>query len=85
MVAYSDRPLFMSPTGFLLGTKNAVDGGKVTLSTADGSVLSVQPDGSFETRPAGTAGPYETAVDGGNTLVYCPDSVHVYVVSVVPA
>ncbi len=37
-----------------------------------GDVLSVQPDGSFQTRPAGTAGPFERAVIQGTGLVYRP-------------
>ena len=37
-----------------------------------GDVLSVQPDGSFQTRPAGTEGPFERAVIQGTGLVYRP-------------
>jgi len=33
-------------------------------------VLSVQPDGTFATRPTGTAGPWESGVRTGNTLVF---------------
>ena len=33
--------------------------GTFTASLADGTVVSIQPDGSRQTRSAGTAGPYE--------------------------
>lgn len=82
MFVYSNRPVGHNFTDFLPGTRNRVGGG-TTISTADGSVLSVQPDGKFETRPAGTEGPYEVAEDHGDKLVYCPDGVHTYVVAVV--
>lgn len=36
----------------------------------DGSVLSVQPNGSLEKRPAGTFGAYETWYDDGRTAVF---------------
>ena len=64
---YADKPL----PDFLPGSLNQVDGG-VTVSLPDGSVLSVQPDGSYQTRPAGTAGPYEVARVSGNFLIYTP-------------
>jgi hypothetical protein len=32
----------------------------------------VQPDGTIETRPAGSAGPYETAMLQVDRLVYAP-------------
>jgi hypothetical protein len=38
----------------------------------DGSVLSVQPDGSIEKRPAGTSGEYETWEPEGNKAVFRP-------------
>ena len=40
-----------------------------------GDVLSVQPDGSLQTRPAGTNGPYELAVVDGSAVVYNPRGV----------
>lgn len=52
----------------------------LTISNTDGAVLSVQPDGSWQTRPAGTAGPYELCGLNGNTLVYCPDGKNIYTV-----
>lgn len=83
-MVYSNRPLFMNPTGWLPGTLNTVGGG-VTVSGPDGAVLSVQPGGSYEPRPAGTAGPYEVAQRDGDKLVFCPDGVNYYVVSMVGA
>lgn len=49
------------------------DNGTVTVSLTDGTVLSIQPDGSQQTRPAGTAGPWEIARINGNVLIYSPD------------
>lgn len=45
----------------------------VTVSaTANGEVYSVQPDGTVQTRPPGTAGPYELALLKPDRLVYAP-------------
>lgn len=65
-MVYSNRPLFMNPTGWLPGSLNP-DG---TVSLPSGEVLSVQPDGSYQARPPGTAGPWETAQRAGDKLVY---------------
>jgi len=51
-------------------TLNPQSGGKVTASRGDGLVLSIQPNGSHEWRPAGTAGPFELATVKGSLLVY---------------
>jgi hypothetical protein len=53
---------------------HVLDGERVTVAYPAGAstVLSVQPDGSMETRPAGSAGPYETALLAGDRLVYAP-------------
>ena len=76
-MVYSNRPLFHDPTGWLDGTLNRVDGG-VTVSNPDGTVLSVQPNGTFETRPGGTAGPYEVAQQSGQDLIFRPaGNIHV--------
>lgn len=80
---YSNRPLFTGPTGWLPGTINKQGENWVTVSNPDGTVLSVQPDGSYQSRPAGTAGPYELA------QFYAPDRLvyesagNFYVVSAV--
>lgn len=36
----------------------------------DGTVISVQPGGGIEKRPAGTSGAFETFYDDGRTAVY---------------
>lgn len=51
-------------------TLHAQPNGKVTASREDGQVLSVQPDGSHEWRPAGTAAAYELATVRGDKLIY---------------
>lgn len=52
--------------------------GTVTLSRTDGLVLSCQPGGALQTRPAGTAGPYEKCVLDGTLAFFSPDSVTAY-------
>jgi hypothetical protein len=44
--------------------------GTITLSRADGKVMSVQANGSIEWRPAGTAGPFEKAQVYGSMVVF---------------
>jgi hypothetical protein len=56
----------------------AQDNGDVTVSYADGTVRSVQPDGRVEHRPAGANGFYERARVNGGILTSCPDGKHVY-------
>jgi hypothetical protein len=53
---------------------NTLEDGCVTVTHPVGSdtVLSVQPDGTLETRPAGTAGPSERALRKPDRLVYAP-------------
>lgn len=74
MSAIGTVPLFdptkISPSG----TLNPQAGGLYTLTIngSNGDVLSVQPDGTWQPRPAGTAGPYELCGLNGNSLVYCP-------------
>lgn len=45
---------------------------KVTLSNPDGTVVSIQPDGTRQTRVAGTAGPWELCDLQGALAVYNP-------------
>ena len=49
---------------------NAQPDGTVTVSNVDGTVMSIQPDGSEQTRPAGTAGPFEKATKSANVLTF---------------
>jgi hypothetical protein len=44
----------------------------VTAPVGENTVLSVQPDGTLETRPAGAQGPYELALLKVDRLVYAP-------------
>lgn len=56
---------------------NDVGGGNFTVtypSNAD-TVLSVQPDGSIQTRPHGTAGPYELCRINGGFVAFRPAGV----------
>ena len=46
--------------------------GAVSVINRDGTVMSVQPDGAVQVRPAGSYGAYERSVIVGNHLVYCP-------------
>jgi len=57
---------------------NQVGGGCVTVSMRDGTVMSVQPSGAVETRPAGAAGAYERATVCGQMLVFCPEGGRVF-------
>lgn len=47
--------------------------GQFTVSLPNGDVLSCQPDGSFQTRPTGTAGVYELCTVNGGYLTFNPD------------
>lgn len=44
----------------------------VTYPLGATTVLSVQPDGTIQTRPQGTAGPYEVCSSDGSKLTYAP-------------
>jgi hypothetical protein len=39
-------------------------------------VISIQPDGRIETRPEGTAGPFEVCLVGADRLVFAPKDVY---------
>lgn len=43
--------------------------GRFTVRTVAGFILSVQPDGSLQTRPDDKAGPWETGVRNGNKWI----------------
>lgn len=58
------------------GQINHVDD-KVTVTyppgNEEGTVMSIQPDGSIETRPRGTAGPYECGLLLSDRVVFSPN------------
>lgn len=43
------------------------------LSLPSGELISVQPNGAVQTRPAGQAGPWEQGVIDGGVITYTPD------------
>mgnify|MGYP003652358448 CR=1 FL=1 len=49
-------------------TPNALGGGVYTLSNPDGTVVSCQPSGVLQTRPAGTQGPWERCTLSDNQI-----------------
>lgn len=71
MIAISSVPILRE---FIVGHHINTYGDKVTFSMLDNRVLSVQPDGSIQYRPEGTAGPFELAVLIGDKLIYNPIS-----------
>lgn len=78
---YANRPLFLGPTGWLGGSINTANN---TVTTDNGLVLSVQPNGGmYETRPPGTAGVYEQHRKSGDKLVYEPVPGEFYVIPIV--
>jgi hypothetical protein len=71
MIAIGTQPLQM-----MLVANRLIDqgDGSVTVELIDGQIMSVNPDGGTERRPAGTSGPWERAVVLGNLLVFRPSS-----------
>lgn len=51
------------------------DGKTFTVSLPNGEVLSCQPDGSLQTRPAGANGDYELCTVNGSYLTFYPVDV----------
>ena len=72
MLAIANQPLL---TYTVLARLDPVPGGRVIAVYQDQTVLSVQPDGSFQRRPAGTDGPWEQATQTPTGLVYQFDHV----------
>ena len=69
MIAYGLTPL----TPLKLASQLlAQDNGQYTVSLTNGEVLSCQPDGSFQTRAAGTNGAYELCTVNGGYLTFNP-------------
>lgn len=58
-IQYQNKPVFLDGLSWLPGTLVPVSNGFV-IQKPDGHVVSVQPNGNYEDRPAGTQGNYET-------------------------
>lgn len=56
----------------LLKVNDLGDGSSTLSRITDGQVLSCQPGGSMELRPAGSAGAYERCVVAGGTATFNP-------------
>lgn len=84
MIAISASPLVpMRLASQLLQQSDGV----YTVSLPDGEVLSCQPDGTLQTRPAGTNGQYEICTVNGGYLTFKPQGVPItfaYVATVPP-
>ena len=78
MIAFAAQPILTLTLGDLIPSPIP---GRVAVVWPSGSdtVLSVQPDGSYQKRPKGSIGPWESAVQKGDKLVFQPDG-HIYVV-----
>lgn len=58
---------------------NDLGNGEYTVTVGpNGAVLSVNTSGGLETRPAGTAGPWERCKIQGNVLVFRPVGARVF-------
>lgn len=82
MIALTTAPIL----AFALGDLIPQGGTRYTVNWPHGAttVLSVQPDGSYQTRPQGTAGAYEVCQKSGDKLVFSPRSDGtVYVVPII--
>ena len=79
MIAYA-QPILVFTSALEL-VPGAFDGTVAVLVDQD-NVLSVQPDGTFQTRPRTNIGAWESAKQVGDKLVYQPDG-KVYVVPIV--
>lgn len=76
-ILYADHPLFLGDTTPKNpGTLTSVTGGYIVVLPT-GESLSVQPDGTFQTRPAGTSGSYEVCQPDSalNVLRFSPQGI----------
>lgn len=66
--------VFTDPTKQLLAVKGpkSVSNGGTVLENLDGTIVSIQPDGSVQTRPAGADGGYERCTVNGNVATWKP-------------
>lgn len=77
MIAFTDKPLFNNPTGYVeTGVIIAIPlSSQVAIEWPVGSstVLSVQPNGSYDTRDKSQIGQYESfSIQGSNLIVNSP-------------
>jgi hypothetical protein len=84
LIAFANRPLFLSATGWLTATviPSVNHAGYSLLQLPDGTINSVQPTPTFpyEMRPAGTDGAYEQCLVVGDKVVYQPATGQICVV-----
>jgi hypothetical protein len=80
-IAIENKHRFASPTGWIMARlEPSAREGYQRVVFLNNSVLSVQPDGRYETRPEGTDAAYEQAKVSGNVLAYAPnDNVYTIV------
>lgn len=66
--------LFADPTKHLLAVKSvqSVSNGGTVLENQDGTIVSIQPDGSVQDRPAGADGGYERCKVAGSVATFKP-------------
>lgn len=67
-------PNFDGSTLRSVTTKQSARAGYVNVIELDGTVLSVQPDGTQQTRPAGTDAGYEQGQISGGAVLYQPEA-----------
>ncbi len=63
---------------FTLVTENPQGNGVFTLSKPNGKVISIQPDGSEQERPAGTSGPFEWCTISEKGYLYSSSGTTAY-------
>lgn len=79
MIAISNTPLPNLTDLRLASTlKPSSNPGCVNVINTDGTVMSVQPNGTVETRPAGADGSFEQGIVNGAFIVYSPFNQAVY-------
>ena len=79
---FTDKPILAFLAGDLLPLGGFAGQYAVLWPRGSDTVLSVQPDGTYETRPKDFIGPWETAMKVGDKLVYTIDD-NVYVIAIV--
>ena len=69
-----DAPIMLDVVAIGPHQINQLDGDLVTVTYPVGAdtVLSVQPDGTIETRPPGSQGPYERGIKRPDRIIFAP-------------